>query len=53
MKSFEKKDSLLKTREAALKTNLKKRRKIKKVNRKKKCQYFQINGLKKQLKVKG
>ena len=30
MKSFEKKDSLLKKREAALKTNLKKRRKIKK-----------------------
>ena len=27
MKSFEKKDSLLKTREAALKTNLKKRKK--------------------------
>tara|TARA_Y100000992_G_C21262041_1_gene491797 strand:+ start:1886 stop:2011 length:126 start_codon:yes stop_codon:yes gene_type:complete len=40
MKSFEKKDSLLKTREAALKTNLKKRRKIKKVNRKKNASTF-------------
>ena len=29
MKSFEKKDSLLKSREAALKKNLKKRRKVK------------------------
>ena len=35
MKSFEKKDSLIKSREAALKKNLKKRRKIKKVNKKK------------------
>ncbi len=31
MKSFEKKDSLLKIREAALKKNLKKRKKLKKV----------------------
>ncbi len=31
MKSFKKEDSLLKTREAALKKNLKKRRKIKKI----------------------
>ncbi len=30
MKSFEKKDSLIKSREAALKKNLKKRKKIKK-----------------------
>ena len=29
MKSFEKKDSLIKSREAALKKNLKKRRKVK------------------------
>ena len=35
MKSFEKKDSLIKSREAALKKNLKKRRRIKKVNKKK------------------
>ena len=35
MKSFEKKDSLFKSREVALKKNLKKRRKIKKVNKKK------------------
>ena len=35
MKSFEKKDSLTKSREAALKKNLKKRRKIKKVNKRK------------------
>ena len=34
MKSFEKKDSLLKSREAALKKNLKKRKKIKKENKK-------------------
>ena len=31
MKSFEKKDSLLKKREAALKKNLKKRKKFKKI----------------------
>ena len=31
MKSFEKKDSLLKNREAALKNNLKKRKKLKKI----------------------
>ena len=35
MKSFEKKDSLLKIREAALKTNLKKRKKFKKIKKKK------------------
>ena len=35
MKSFEKKDSLIKSKEAALKKNLKKRRKIKKVNKRK------------------
>ena len=35
MKSFEKKDSLIKSRETALKKNLKKRRKIKKVNKRK------------------
>ena len=35
MKSFEKKDSLIKSREAALKKNLKKRRKIKTLNKKK------------------
>ncbi len=35
MKSFEKKDFLIKNRETALKKNLKKRRKIKKVNKRK------------------
>ena len=35
MKSFEKKDSFIKSREAALKKNLKKRKKIKINNRKK------------------
>tara|TARA_E500000178_G_C16441639_1_gene496172 strand:- start:297 stop:404 length:108 start_codon:yes stop_codon:yes gene_type:complete len=35
MKSFDKKDSLIKTREFALKQNLKKRKKIKKKNKKK------------------
>jgi|TARA_B100001063_G_C16425876_1_gene386445 hypothetical protein len=35
MKSFEKKDSLLKIREAALKKNLKKRKKFKKIKTKK------------------
>ena len=34
MKSFEKKDSLIKSREAALKKNLKKRKKTKKKNKK-------------------
>jgi len=34
MKSFEKKDSLLKNREEALKKNLKKRKKLKKEKRK-------------------
>ena len=51
MKSFEKKDSLLKIREEALKKNLKKRKKFKKV-KKKKCQCFQISGSKKQLQLK-
>jgi len=36
MKSFEIKDSLLKSREAALKKNLKKRKKFKKEKKKKK-----------------
>ncbi len=35
MKSFEKKDSLIKSRETALKKNLKKRKKIKKEKKKK------------------
>ena len=35
MKSFEKKDSLIKSREVALKKNLKKRKKIKKKNKRK------------------
>ena len=35
MKSFEKKDSLLKSREAALKKNLKKRKKFKKEKKRK------------------
>ncbi len=35
MKSFDKKDSLIKNREFALKQNLKKRKKIKKKNKKK------------------
>ncbi len=35
MKSFEKKDSLIKSREAALKKNLKKRKIFKKKNKKK------------------
>tara|TARA_Y200000002_G_C22161614_1_gene447296 strand:- start:203 stop:310 length:108 start_codon:yes stop_codon:yes gene_type:complete len=35
MKSFEKKDSLLKSREAALKKNLKKRKKFQGKNKKK------------------
>ena len=34
MRSFEKKDSLIKSREAALKKNLKKRKKLKKENKK-------------------
>jgi len=34
MKSFEKKDSLIKSREAALKKNLKKRKKLKKERKK-------------------
>ena len=46
MKSFVKKDLLFKKREVALKKNLKKREKHKVINKTKKCQYFQINGLK-------
>ena len=52
MKSFEKKDSLLKIRESALKKNLKKRKKFKTLTKKEKCQYFQTSGLKKQQKQK-
>ena len=52
MKSFEKKDSLLKIREEALKKNLKKRKKFKKLINKEKCQFYQTSGLKKQLKQK-
>jgi hypothetical protein len=48
MKSFEKKSSLSKTREAALKKNLKKRRKFKTLKEKEKCQFCQTNGLNKQ-----
>jgi hypothetical protein len=47
MYSFEKKDSLLKIRETALKKNLKKRKKIKTLKKRKKCQYYQTNGLNK------
>ena len=36
MTSFEKRDSLIKNREAALKKNLKKRKKLKQKNKKKK-----------------
>ena len=39
MKSFEKKDSLLKSREEALKKNLKKRKKIKEKKRKNDCSF--------------
>ncbi len=35
MKSFERKDSLIKSREVALKKNLKKRKKIRRVKKKK------------------
>ncbi len=40
MKSFEKKDSLLKIRESALKKNLKKRKKFKKLTKKKNVSTF-------------
>ena len=43
MKSFEKKDSLVKSREAALKKNLKKRKKIKTKNRKNDCSFRQMD----------
>ena len=46
MKSFDKKDSFIKKREAALKKNLKKRKKFKSSIKKKKLQFYQINGLK-------
>ena len=52
MKSFVKKDLLLKKREEALQKNLKKRKNNKILIKKKVCQYSQINGLKKQLKQK-
>ena len=47
MKSFEKKDYLMKIREVSLKKNLKKRKKNHTREKKEKCQFFQINGLKK------
>ena len=48
MNSSEKKDSLTQERKNALKKNLKKRKKYKKI-KKKICQFFQINGSKKML----
>ena len=50
MKSFEKKDSLLKLRENALKKKFKKKKKIQNINKKEKCQFYQTSGLKKQQK---
>ena len=43
MKSFEKKDSLIKSREAALKKNLKKRKKIKIEKKKNGCSFRQMD----------
>ena len=43
MKSFEKKDSLLKNREEALKRNLKKRKKSKKKKKKNDCSFRQVD----------
>ena len=43
MKSFEKKDSLLKNREEALKRNLKKRKKSKKEKKKNDCSFRQVD----------
>ena len=53
MKSFLKKDYLLKIREDALKKNLKKRKKFKIKIKKKKRKFYQINGLKKLLRKGG
>ena len=53
MKSFEKKDSLLKKREAALKKNLKKRKKIKILIKKKKMTVLSDKWIKKTAKTKG
>ena len=52
MKSFVKKDLLFKKREAVLKKNLKKEKKYQIIYKTKKCQYFQINGLKKMQNLK-
>ena len=43
MKSFEKKDSLIKSREAALKKNLKKRKKLKRKKRKNDYSFRQMD----------
>jgi hypothetical protein len=43
MKSFQKKDSLLKNREEALKRNLKKRKKSKKEKKKNDCSFRQVD----------
>ena len=43
MKSFEKKDSFIKSREAALKKNLKKKKKIKKENKKNDSSFRQMD----------
>ena len=43
MKSFEKKDSLLKNREVSLKKNLKKRKKIKKESKKNDSSFRQMD----------
>ena len=43
MKSFEKKDSFIKSRETALKKNLKKRKKIKKENKKNDSSFRQMD----------
>ena len=51
MKSFVKKDLLFKKREAVLK-KFKKEKKYQIIYKTKKCQYFQINGLKKMQNLK-
>ena len=43
MKSFEKKDSLIKSREAALKKNLRKRKKVKIEKKKNDCSFRQMD----------
>ena len=53
MKSFDKKDSLIKKRETSLKKKLKKKKKIQIISQRKKWQFYQINGLKKQPSQKG